>query len=57
MLKPETMCDELGCTRDWTIIVKSYGHPDHAPASSTEMNKKVCDPCAGNHERLMALRP
>lgn len=43
--KPVNLCDELGCTREWTVIVVQYGHTLMAANSSTAMNLKLCDPC------------
>lgn len=43
--KPETMCTEVGCTREWTTVMKQIGYPDNAPVSSTVTEKRVCDPC------------
>jgi hypothetical protein len=45
-MKPVHMCDELGCTRQWTTVVVQYGQSYNAPKSSTAMNLKLCDPCA-----------
>ena len=44
--KPENMCDELGCTRDWVVIVETFGQPTLSPKGSTAMNTKLCEPCA-----------
>lgn len=55
MGKPVTMCNETGCTRDWTTVVLLT-----APFSMTSTHsnslceKKVCDPCAVAHERNVA---
>lgn len=51
MAKPETMCNETGCTREWTTTVTQYGYPVNAPVSSTAQEKKVCEPCAVMHHR------
>ena len=45
-MKPVHMCDELGCTRDWEVVVTQYGQALLAPKSSTAMNLKLCVPCA-----------
>lgn len=46
MNKPLNMCDELGCTREWEVVVQTFGQPLMAPQSSTAMNIKLCTPCA-----------
>jgi hypothetical protein len=46
VVKPENMCEELGCTRDWEIELTQYGQPLMAPRGSTAMKIKVCVPCA-----------
>jgi hypothetical protein len=50
MEKPVTMCEELGCTRPWTRLVKQYGQPLMAPVESTAMTSKLCAPCADKME-------
>lgn len=55
MRKPENMCDELGCTRDWTKVIAQYGQPTLSPKGSTAMSSKLCDPCAEKHEAKAAL--
>jgi len=49
-MKPVTMCDELGCTREWTQVIVKYGQPTLSPKGSTAMNLKLCDPCAEKHK-------
>jgi hypothetical protein len=55
MRKPETMCDELGCTREWAVVVKQYGLSDTAPQGSTEQDLKLCAPCAEKRELKAAI--
>ena len=55
IVKPATMCDELGCTRDWTVEVETFGQPLMAPKSSTGMKIKLCAPCAEKRKQNKAL--
>jgi hypothetical protein len=49
VVKPETMCEEAGCTRPWTREIAFASLPVNAPTCRT--TKKVCGPCADAHER------
>ena len=51
MWKPENLCDELGCTREWEIVVTTFGQPTLSPKSSTAMNTKLCAVCAEKREK------
>ena len=53
-MKPVHMCDELGCTREWKVIVVQYGQSYMAPKGSTAMNIKLCDPCAEKRGEKLA---
>jgi len=53
MPKPVTMCDELGCTREWTVILPQYGQPTLSPKASTAMNLKLCDHCVEQRQRAL----
>ena len=44
--KPENLCDEVGCTNHWKVVVKIMSYPDDASASSTLLEKRVCELCA-----------
>jgi hypothetical protein len=51
-MKPANLCDELGCTREWTVEVRVLGgYSDHSPASSTESTMRLCGPCADRREK------
>ena len=54
MFKPVHLCDELGCMREWTVVVVQYGQPTLSPKSSTAMNVKLCDPCAEQRGEMSA---
>jgi hypothetical protein len=45
-MKPVNMCNEVGCSREWTVEVTLYGLPYMAPRDSTGIKFKFCDPCA-----------
>lgn len=52
MTKPETMCDEVGCTREWVTEVHIKApFAMFAPTSKTVMTVKVCQPCAEARHR------
>lgn len=54
MMKPENLCDELGCMREWEVLIVQYGQPTLSSQGSTAMNTKVCDECAARYEAKAA---
>lgn len=57
MAKPETMCNEIGCTREWTTFITQVAiFSMTSTFSKSQSKKKVCVPCAEAHERNTAQR-
>ena len=55
-VKPDTMCTEVGCTRDWTVeITEDALVTTYAPTSATARKRGLCPPCAEMRKRVRAM--
>jgi hypothetical protein len=58
MAKPDTMCTETGCTRDWVVeITEDATGTLSAPAGGTGRKRGLCVPCAEMRRRVRAEEP